>query len=645
MHLGLTQTLCVASTLGLVCVCAQSLPSSFPHFYAGLPNTNNNFSDSAQWQSYFQVKQPLPNVTFALPRNYAGNLPVNRPGRPNNTLFFWGFENSAGSLTSTRNTKPWIIWLNGGPGSSSLLGLTLENGPIHFKEDFSAVKNIYSWDNAADVFWVDQPVGVGWSTSDADGYVTDENQVGQDFLGFLSNLVQVFPALKTRPLYLAGESYAGFYIPYILKTYFSVAQPPVTIKKISMADGSYGPDETDIYPGVPQVIQTYPQLIGFDPVVLEYFKEQSYLCGQDLNLTYPQNGPLPTVPAVFPGDGSATAGRRFAGRKALRATLQKLVTLSTRAVELSRRAGVKGLQTRRSSPAEAWKRSLDGRPNGSIDPFYGCDTFDEMADYAVNFSVPWVGNDFNGFDYIPDALEPEAAPNVNSVGVWLNDPGVISAVHAPTSKQWVSTFTASNGYPFGSGANFGELPTTFLSELAANSSAHGITWTFMSGNADSLLPHFGTEVVIQNMTFGGIQGFTQRPSTPWYDSQGNLAGKVHQERGITFVLFRRAGHLIPQTDPVASLTFLKEFLLKDNPLGLVTPSGATVGGTNATLAQSIMPAYRDPIYFGSATTQGSTVYPSATIAAWEAYVATAVPTQPMRGESQRASPPPQRHSG
>jgi len=155
----------------------------------------------------------------------------------------------------------------------------------------------------------------------------------------------------------------------------------------------------------------------------------------------------------------------------------------------------------------------------------------------------------------------------------------------------------------------------------------------MSGNADSLLPHFGTEVVIQNMTFGGIQGFTQRPSTPWYDSQGNLAGKVHQERGITYVLFRKAGHLIPEADPVASLTFVTEFIIGNSTLGLVTPSGATVGGINATLAQGIMPAYQDPIYFGSATTQGSTIYPSATIAAWEAYVATAVPTQPVRDVS------------
>jgi carboxypeptidase D len=42
--------------------------------------------------------------------------------------------------------------------------------------------------------------------------VADEDQMAQDFLGFLSNLVLVFPSLAERPLYLTGESYAGVYI-------------------------------------------------------------------------------------------------------------------------------------------------------------------------------------------------------------------------------------------------------------------------------------------------------------------------------------------------------------------------------------------------------------------------------------------------
>ena len=70
--------------------------------------------------SDFEVKYPLPNLTnFALPRSFAGNIPVNRAGHPNDTLFFWAFERhgSNGTLTTPAhesNTEPWIIWLQGG---------------------------------------------------------------------------------------------------------------------------------------------------------------------------------------------------------------------------------------------------------------------------------------------------------------------------------------------------------------------------------------------------------------------------------------------------------------------------------------------------------------------------------------------------
>lgn len=109
-------------------------PSTFPHDYPGKPT--GDFSP--EWQQCkplnvsvsprpvslisplcpdFEVTDPLPNVTWSLSRNFAGNIPVNRPGHPNNTLFFWGWEQERGSLTADANERtdvPWAIWLNGG---------------------------------------------------------------------------------------------------------------------------------------------------------------------------------------------------------------------------------------------------------------------------------------------------------------------------------------------------------------------------------------------------------------------------------------------------------------------------------------------------------------------------------------------------
>jgi hypothetical protein len=147
------------------------------------------------------VTQGLPNITFPLGNNYAGNVPVGRPGHPNNTLFFWGFENTAGSLTAPAGEmqlSPWLIWLGGGggyefdPRSSSDSSFEMkariiefiyvhgrgndncqlvwpsrghsiftpcQNGPMLLHPDLSISQNPNSLSNIMDAFWIDQPGG------------------------------------------------------------------------------------------------------------------------------------------------------------------------------------------------------------------------------------------------------------------------------------------------------------------------------------------------------------------------------------------------------------------------------------------------------------------------------------------------------
>lgn len=150
--------------------------------------------------------------------------------------------------------------------------------------------------------------------------------------------------------------------------------------------------------------------------------------------------------------------------------------------------------------------------------------------------------------------------------------------------------------------------------------------------------------ILQNTTFGGIQGFTRKPSTPWMDEAGNFAGVVHQERNWTYVLFLGAGHLVPAQKPVAvcipcpiyrppplilakAFTFLREFVLGNNETGLVTNlSGAVsvVGGESPALVGDYLRAGPE-IYYGAGTTQSTNIAPTTTIAAWNSFIATAAP--------------------
>ncbi|EJF59037.1 alpha/beta-hydrolase [Dichomitus squalens LYAD-421 SS1] len=592
-------------------------PSSWPQDYPGKPS--GDFSP--EWQSYFQVTGPLPNVTWALPRSFAGNIPVNRPDHPNNTLFFWAFEHENGSLTAgadERTDVPWGIWLNGGPGSSSLLGQAYENGPIHLTPEGLPIENAFSWDKLSDYIWIDQPVGVGWSTTDSEGYVHDEDEMGRDFMGFLENLVKVFPSLAQRPLYLTGESYAGTYIPYIMKTYFGLENPPVNIVKFAIGDGTVGSTLTFEYVPTLTTIETYPQLIGYDPEVFDYFREQQHLCGYDLNLTYPQNGHFPTLQVVNPTDpASPLITENFSNkRQFFRKTLTRL------AVEAD---------TLRKRDGELVKRDLSLRANGTIDSWYGCFIYDELIDYALNFSAPWSERETQGFDVyqVQDALNPESPIDGSS---FYNDPQMVAALHAPTSKQWAGSIP----YPFlgdpVNGFDPSVEPMAFLSDLASNASQHGISVVLYSGNDDSLVAHRGTEVVIQNTTFGGTQGFSRRPSTPWIDDNGFVGGVVHQERNWTYVLVEGAGHLIPYFNPSRASTVLREFILGSNKTGLVTmgPDGDidVEGGEDVALAVDALPG-QSGIAVGSITTTGTFFYPAATVAAWEVFIATATVLSPQ----------------
>ncbi|EIW57736.1 alpha/beta-hydrolase [Trametes versicolor FP-101664 SS1] len=623
----------------LAVACAQlglaqsqsSIPNTFPHAWPGQPN--GTFSPA--WQQYFEVTEKLPSIPSGLPRMFAGNIPVNRAGHPNDTLFFWAFEKAGanGTLTApadVNNTDPWIIWLQGGPGSSGMIALTTENGPIHVLANGSWVLNNFSWNHLADTIWIDQPVGTGFSTADSTGYVPDEDQTGEDFVGFLSNLVKVFPSLATRPLFLTGESYAGTYIPYITKHIFQTENPPVKLRKIAIGDGSLGSEATVEHVPVVNVIETYPAIIGYDQDVFNYFREQSHLCGFDLNLTYPQNGHFPTLNLVRPTSGSALSQSLLepTESRARTASLQKTVAAKFSGAQNERSLGKRAeFFERREENRREWKRDLSGRANGTIDPNYGCFLLDELIDYAVNFTFPWSNGDFDVYD-IPDATSPEPFLNAST---FFNDNRTRAALHAPTSKDWIRNFN----YPFGSvhdrtkGNQYGDPsvePIAFLSDLAANASAANVSIVFYSGNDDSLVQHHGTEVIIQNMTFGGVQGFTRPPSTPWFDDAGEFAGIVHQERGLAYVLIAGAGHLVPEWKPAQALVFLREFVLGDNLNGTVSGT-IVVGGENATLANDFLPGGNE-IFFGSAATQGTSTIPAATQAAWSSFIATATATHP-----------------
>lgn len=70
------------------------------------------------------------------------------------------------------------------------------------------------WEEYATVVFVDQPPGTGLSYIPGDGYLHELDQASAHLVQFMSNFYKVFPELEGQETYLAGESFAGQYIPY-----------------------------------------------------------------------------------------------------------------------------------------------------------------------------------------------------------------------------------------------------------------------------------------------------------------------------------------------------------------------------------------------------------------------------------------------
>lgn len=168
--------------------------------------------------------------------SYSGYVSLNET----TNMFFWFFESRKNPATA-----PLTLWLNGGPGSDSLIGLFQELGPCSITADLTSKLNPYAWNEESNMLFLSQPIGVGFSyESTAVGYenlrggIQKEPIKGEDegryarvrparfdttltsaigaweiLQGFLVNLPTLDSSVKNLTFNLWTESYGGHYGP------------------------------------------------------------------------------------------------------------------------------------------------------------------------------------------------------------------------------------------------------------------------------------------------------------------------------------------------------------------------------------------------------------------------------------------------
>ncbi|VVB11507.1 unnamed protein product [Arabis nemorensis] len=160
---------------------------------------NGNLAEGYPEEDLVTKLPGQPEVTF---RQFAGYVDVDvKAGR---SLFYYFVE-----AETQPHTKPLTLWLNGGPGCSSIGGGAFtELGPFYPTGNGRGLPS--------NLLFVESPAGVGWSYSNrSSDYNTGDASTAKDMLVFMLRWFKKFPDFKTRQLFLSGESYAGHYVPQL----------------------------------------------------------------------------------------------------------------------------------------------------------------------------------------------------------------------------------------------------------------------------------------------------------------------------------------------------------------------------------------------------------------------------------------------
>ncbi|KAJ0988980.1 hypothetical protein J5N97_007336 [Dioscorea zingiberensis] len=454
----------------------------------------------------------LPGFNGIFPSNhYAGYVTIDESHGRN--LYYY-FVVSEGKPAE----DPVVLWLNGGPGCSSFDGFVYEHGPFNFEKGVSGSMpklhlNPYSWSKVSSVIYLDSPAGVGLSYSlNKSDYHTGDLKTAADTHLFLLEWFKQYPEFLGNPFFIAGESYAGVYVPTlaaeVAKGIEDGLKPILNFKGYMVGNGV---TDTE-YDGNALVPFAHGMALISDELFQEvytackgsYWNPTNLSCQDKLARVDWELDNLNIYDILEPCYHSPEIRSAISYQSRLPSTFRRLG-------ETDRPLPVRARMFGRSWPLRAPVR--DGRVPTWIE---------------LGSRVP--------------CTDDEVAT------LWLNNEAVRKSIHAQPIEQIGKWEICTGNIEFYHDAGS-------MIPYHKNLTLKGYRSLIFSGDHDMCVPYTGSEAWTRSLGYQVTDEWR-----PWYLGD-QIAGYTQgYDHNITFLTIKGAGHTVPEYKPAEALAFYSRFL-------------------------------------------------------------------------------------
>lgn len=465
----------------------------------------------------------LPGFNGIFPsRHYSGYVTLDANPKPKNLFYYLVVSENDPS------NDPVVLWLNGGPGCSSFDGFVYEHGPFNFeaaKSEGSLPKlhlNPYSWSKVSNIIYLDSPTGVGFSYSkDTTRYGTGDLEAAADTHNFLLKWFDIYSEFQSNPFYIAGESYAGVYIPTLASNVANGIKagekPFINFKGYMIGNGVTDNDFDDN--------ARVPFAHGMALISEDMYQEAVVACEGKFNspTTVRCSDILDKIDEAtvnlniydilepcYHDPSSSTIGDADKYKNTTIPSSFKLLGTTD-----------KPLPVRKRIYGRAWPYKATKRVFGQIATLW------PQLMKTVKRSVP--------------CTDDRVATS------WLNDAGVKKALHVNPefTGDWVLC-TGDLIYRYDVGS---------MIDYHRNLTSQGYRALIFSGDHDMCVPYTGSEAWTRAMGYEIIDEWR-----PW-ESNDQVAGYTQgYDNNLTFLTIKGAGHTVPEYKPREALDFYSRWL-------------------------------------------------------------------------------------